>query len=327
MAKQKLFLSILKAIKNGKLPEPFSSNDVKIACLGFAEKTYPVFLPKHRRGNPGNNSVLFERISKGRYKVIRANLKEIDPSQIIKKSSLRYYNKRRYLIWSQLVYLNCYIFLLYKLLNFPVDLFVEPIKQNIFVFVKQSLFGSSLLIITNLAADPRKDVLTIRRFRDEIVTKYIKDKYLQSLWDSLRNNNFKKITRDIGERAIFIRNKYLAHLDINSNLKPKISENISISFPEVKIFCEQLNKLFSILCFGEGFSFLPIDYEPMVIHPEGVDKRSDIEYILDLIAKDSDILNMPESNWQGWKIYKQNLTKEGLDIINQYRKKFGMCEV
>ena len=327
MTKQKLYHSILKAIKNGKLMEPFSSNDVKMACPGFDEKTYAVFLPKHRRGNPGNNSVLFERISKGRYKVIRVNLKEMNPSQVIKKSSLTYYEKRRYLIWSQLVYLNCYIFLLNKLLNFPVDLFVDPHKQSFFVLVKQSLFGSSLIIITNLAADPRKDVLTIQRFKNEIVTNYIKEKYLLSLWESLRNNNFKKTTRDIRERAKFIRNKYLAHLDINANLKPKISKYIFISFQKIKKLCEQLNKLFSILCFGEEFLFLPIDYEPKVTPPETIDTRPDIECILDLIAKDSDVLNMPEKNWQGWKIYKQHLTKEGLDIINEYRKKFGMCEV
>lgn len=82
------------------------------------------------------------------------------------------------------------------------------------------------------------------------------------------------------------------------------------------------------MCFGEGFLFLPIGYEPTAIPPEGVDKRSDIEYILDLIAKDSYLLNMPENNWQGWEIYKQKtLTKEEIYIINKYRKKFGMCEV
>jgi len=177
MAKHNLYHSILTAIKNGKLSEPFSGSDVKIACPGFAEKTYSVFLPKHRRGNPGKNSVLFERISKGMYKVIIANLKEINPSEVIKKSSFKLYKKKRELILDQLICLNCYIFLLDKLVDFPVDLFVEPIKQNFFVFVKKSLFDSSLLIITKLAEDPDADVLTIQRFKNEIMKKYIK-KYI-----------------------------------------------------------------------------------------------------------------------------------------------------
>ena len=56
-------------IKNGILKEPFSIKDFKNTCPGFAENTYSTFLSKHCLGNPGGNSVYFERVKEGIYKL------------------------------------------------------------------------------------------------------------------------------------------------------------------------------------------------------------------------------------------------------------------
>ena len=37
----------------------FRPADVRRACPGWADNTYSVFLPKHRRGNPGGYSEFF----------------------------------------------------------------------------------------------------------------------------------------------------------------------------------------------------------------------------------------------------------------------------
>lgn len=44
--------------------------DVRRACPGWADSTYGVFLPKHRRGNPGGYSAYFERHPDGAYSLI-----------------------------------------------------------------------------------------------------------------------------------------------------------------------------------------------------------------------------------------------------------------
>jgi hypothetical protein len=55
-----IIVKIVDAVKCGRLCEPFSPDDVKEAIgIPFAG----VFLPKHRVGNPGNNTQLFIRIS------------------------------------------------------------------------------------------------------------------------------------------------------------------------------------------------------------------------------------------------------------------------
>jgi hypothetical protein len=55
------------AVREGRLHERFSANDVRRTCPGWADRTYGVFLPKHRNGNPGRYTVYFERHSDGSY--------------------------------------------------------------------------------------------------------------------------------------------------------------------------------------------------------------------------------------------------------------------
>lgn len=62
--------AIRAAVRDGRLLEPFRAKDVKRACPGFANKAYHVFLPKHRRGNPGGNTELFERVDRGLYRLL-----------------------------------------------------------------------------------------------------------------------------------------------------------------------------------------------------------------------------------------------------------------
>ena len=66
----KFIKAIRKAVKEGNLSEPFRASDVRKVIHGFADKTYNVFLPKHRHGNPGNNTVLFDRVDEGLYRLI-----------------------------------------------------------------------------------------------------------------------------------------------------------------------------------------------------------------------------------------------------------------
>lgn len=67
----RIYRSMVAAIRNGSLKEPFNKDDFRKACPGFAEATYGVFLPKHAMGNPGKNSELFERATPGCYKLVR----------------------------------------------------------------------------------------------------------------------------------------------------------------------------------------------------------------------------------------------------------------
>ena len=51
--------------------EPFSIKDFRIACPGFGNGTYRAFLYKHKLGNNGNMTELFEQIGVNRFVVLR----------------------------------------------------------------------------------------------------------------------------------------------------------------------------------------------------------------------------------------------------------------
>jgi hypothetical protein len=71
MSGHKVYSAIVNAVNSGELKEPFNTNDFRLACPGFADGTYNVFLYKHRKGNPGGNSELFEIVSTNRFIMIR----------------------------------------------------------------------------------------------------------------------------------------------------------------------------------------------------------------------------------------------------------------
>jgi hypothetical protein len=61
---------IRQARRDDRLPHRFKPDDVRQACPGWADHNYGVFLPKHRRGNPGGYSEYFERHKDGTYSLI-----------------------------------------------------------------------------------------------------------------------------------------------------------------------------------------------------------------------------------------------------------------
>jgi len=71
MRENRMYGSIVEAVKRGILREPFSANDLRKVCSGFAHETYRTFPYKHRLGNPGGYSELFVLVAPGRFKLRR----------------------------------------------------------------------------------------------------------------------------------------------------------------------------------------------------------------------------------------------------------------
>lgn len=52
------------------LSRSFRPNEVRRACPGWADRTYSVFLPKHRVGSPGGYTAYFVQNPDGSYTLI-----------------------------------------------------------------------------------------------------------------------------------------------------------------------------------------------------------------------------------------------------------------
>jgi hypothetical protein len=59
------------ALVSEVLPKRFRADDVRRACPGWADQTYGVFLPKHRRGNPGGYTEYFVQHPDGSFSLIK----------------------------------------------------------------------------------------------------------------------------------------------------------------------------------------------------------------------------------------------------------------
>lgn len=67
----KVYKAIIEAIRYGRLREPFTPNDFREECPDLGQGTYNAFLYKHRVGNPGGNSELFELVSPSSFRCVR----------------------------------------------------------------------------------------------------------------------------------------------------------------------------------------------------------------------------------------------------------------
>jgi len=68
-----VYKSIVKAVKSGKLKEPFSKEDIYKACKAdsLKESTCSSYPNKHQKGNATKKKEYFDRVSPGRYKLLR----------------------------------------------------------------------------------------------------------------------------------------------------------------------------------------------------------------------------------------------------------------
>jgi hypothetical protein len=71
MADHQVYRAIVGVIRSGELEKPFGVQDFREACPGFGEGTYKAFLYKHRQGNPGGQTELFEMVGEGLFELIR----------------------------------------------------------------------------------------------------------------------------------------------------------------------------------------------------------------------------------------------------------------
>jgi len=69
--KHRVYEAIVKAIRTGKLTEPFTVRDFQLSCPGLGDGTYNAFLYKHAAGNTKGNSELFEKVGPGHFRCLR----------------------------------------------------------------------------------------------------------------------------------------------------------------------------------------------------------------------------------------------------------------
>ena len=240
---------------------------------------------------------------------------------VLEKGSIDEYKKTINFFWDELTKLNMNIFIIKKIFEFPFDLFCLPENKIFFSRVVWNFYENSVLIITKLATDVGGDLHTLLQFKNWVF-KQIKSEYISDFRQKLREVKFDLRTNKIFYKVKDLRDYVFAHFN-----RKKLKQIPNISLSELEKLGNKLNSLFDALLFNVEYEMLPPSYSENAILPKEVENQTDIEIILDLIAKNSELLNMPERFPEDWKYDKENYDEEAIKTINEYRKKFNLPEV
>lgn len=252
------------------------------------------------------------------------NISNVDAEAMLVENAVTEYEEGMGFFYSELIDLNVNIYILDRIAEFPFDLFVAPDDRIFWDLVIRNFFNAGVLTITRLATDNAVDLHTLISFKNR-VRELVKPEYKQALDDRLRQARFDRETHALLERARQLRVSRIAHT--RKGRASEVAETPRIDFTGLKSLRDALNSLLDALSFNVEYRMLPIPYDPQVIHPAGSDTRTDIEKILDSLARDSYFLNMPERNPERWRHRRGVTSEEKLRQLNYYRRKFNLPEV
>jgi hypothetical protein len=92
---------------------------------------------------------------------------------------------------------------------------------------------------------------------------------------------------------------------------------------ELKTLLDMVCEFFNALCFSEYCSPWFWTYLDDARHSG----KTDIQMLLDLVARTSPLLNLPEQEPEFWVFERAELTQDEIRTLNHYRRKFGLPEV
>ncbi len=256
-------------------------------------------------------------------------LQDMDLGALMKPSLIERYKEDSRAIWWELTRLSRNLFVLEKVATFPFHLF-DGFMPLFWRLAYSALFETSVLIISKLTEEGVSGTLTMGRLRGEVMQSLREESHKEELARALRSQQFDCTFSGLRARIRQLRHNYLAHFKREWNVKDPTPEQVKergVRLSDLKALGDKLNSLFELLCFGERGEFLSIEYHPDVVRPVGSDPRTDVEAILDNIARDSAMLNMPERQPEIWPLYRDELSQEHLDVFNRYRSKFGLGKV
>ena len=252
------------------------------------------------------------------------NSYEMKPEDIIDSDYLLTYKEHHKDLYDRLVRLDTSIIILEKMAKFNFDLFIGLKEMSFWQMVYWNFKDISIIIICGLMTDKGKNTHTLTKFKNDIL-KNIKPELKYSFQKKIKTTKFNERLKEMSERAENIRNQFVAHRLFRENTKQLTEDAGGLAVSELRLLFQQINKLFQTCSFGSEYGTALMDFMDTTVG--GKPTQSHLDDIFDLIVKDSYFLNEPEKNDYYWESLKKYKSPEEIEILNFYRKKFGMPDV
>lgn len=244
----------------------------------------------------------------------------ISAEKVLKPDYVGRYNQTLAAFYSDVVRFNTNLFILDKIASFPFSLFGDGDGDIFFYFHVLNGLEIAVLIVHKLLRDNEPRAYNLLRFKNEIA-KNVQEEHRSAYKAHLARAKIDDEVKGLLLKADNIRNNQIAHLSQAALIKKAKFGRLNLK--DLHSIEQGLNKTFDSLCFNTEHMFLPIPYSPNVKHPNGTDSRPDIVRLLDSVAKNSYLLNMPERNPQLWQLHKSQKPGD-IQIVNEYRRRNGL---
>jgi hypothetical protein len=250
--------------------------------------------------------------------------KDMQLEQILKEESLVEYRRGLDFFWVQLTRLHTDVFILQKIREFPWEFFCAPRTPVFFYRAVHNALDISILQIVKLVQDQGNDVFNLPKFKKKILLDYLRPEHERDLRAKLAECKFDEETRRLLQKAENLRDRQIAHFLQGDNFQLRLDDFLSLD--DLKSLTKSITALFEVLSFGPRQRYLPMEYDPSIGHPDGTDTTPDIVRLLDQVARESPILNLPETNPIGWGVRRLSLPQDYINQLNTWRAKFGLPE-
>lgn len=249
------------------------------------------------------------------------------PEDVLRAGALMEYRRAQKGIAEQLFWLNTYLVILRKLDGFPFNFLGED-PSPLWATVERAFVDESVLCIWSAWIDKSRRGYTLERLYDHVSM-------------ALRNDSLRDVFRkafeeipvpkpEVYERLITeIRHSYIAHFDLAKHVSPTRAdvEARAITLRQLEDLAGHLNDLFDLLCMNEGWFLKPDEYDPSVTVGSRAGAKPDIDRVLDLLAKDSFTVNLPERAPVRWYWEEQRIADADREKLNDFRLRFGLPQV
>lgn len=244
--------------------------------------------------------------------------------QIIKASWLDEYKRIRHIIHVELHWWDRYLYYLRKLEAFPFDLLVNPHNLIFWKTVQHAYLQNIIMIAWRVAIEDKKDRITLKNFKKDIIENTIDDKVRTYVLNELNKLDFDQKSGKLRRKVNLIRNHYVGHLVQSEILTPVLKDTeTEINLEDLAQLLQLTHELFNTLCFGNYHELRLSEH-----HSSQYFASTDIDYLLEIVAKNSPTINAPENDRLFWEQrLLPKLSDSDLETINTYRANFQLNRV
>lgn len=255
----------------------------------------------------------------------KIEIEDRKPEEIIKPKFIDTYKSFHEDIWHRLIHLNTTITIMERIASYPIDHLYSPHNfPHSHVFLEMVYWNftySGIVMLYTLTGDTsKKNPLTLQYFKNNLIKIWLNESEKKAFAIRLKKAHFCDRFKKLNHRICDMRNKVIAHRDLQNFAG---GQNIpGISIPDIRFVYDEVERLFLACTFGG--EFVTTLYPPLLHHRKPVQK--DIDYIMELWLQNSPWLRTPERRDEFWHLERNYKTPEFIEELNHWRKIFGLPE-